>query len=80
VFPAGGLATLSGQLVDANPGATLSLTADWGDGSKPQQSTPGRAPFSLTHRYTQAGRYTVRVIWTDSTGESNSRDLTLTVV
>jgi hypothetical protein len=79
VIQAGGLATLSGRLVDANAGATLSLTVDWGDGSKPQQSTPDRAPFSLMHLYPQAGRYTVRVIWTDSTGQSNSRDLTLTV-
>jgi hypothetical protein len=36
VIPAGGLATLSGRLVDANPGVTVSLTVDWGDASKPQ--------------------------------------------
>jgi hypothetical protein len=40
---------------------------------------PGRKRFNLKHKFTAAGRYTVRVIWTDSTGASNFRDLTLIV-
>jgi hypothetical protein len=72
-------ATLTGRLVDTDPGDALSLTVDWGDGSKPQTSTPNRAPFSLKHRYEQAGTYTVRVIWTDNTGQSNFRDPSLVV-
>jgi hypothetical protein len=76
---AGHFATLSGRLIDPDAGDTLSLIVDWGDGSKPTQITPDREPFSLKHRYKHAGTYTVRAIWTDSTGQSNSRDLTLTV-
>jgi hypothetical protein len=52
---------------------------DWGDGSAPHQSTPGRDAFSVSHRYAKAGTYTVRAIWTDSTGQSNFRDLRITV-
>jgi hypothetical protein len=76
---AGQLATLTGRLVDADQAQALSLTVDWGDGSDPDRSTPGQAPFSLTHRYATPGTYTVRAIWSDSAGESNSQDLALTV-
>jgi hypothetical protein len=77
---AGQLATLSGQLVDANPHAKLKLTVDWDDGSKPQSIKPGQAPFSLEHRYLKAGTYVVHVVWTDlGTGLSNSQDLTIVV-
>jgi hypothetical protein len=75
----GELATLSGQLVDADPGDVLTLSVDWGDGSPIQTSTPDRAPFAVTHRYKAPGTYTVHATWTDSTGLSNSRDLTITV-
>jgi acrosin len=77
---AGQSATLSGRLVDENAVAKLSLMADWGDGTKPQELEPGQSPFHLKHKYHKAGHYTVRVVWTDlKTGESNSRDLSLTV-
>src|SRR5262249_40387986 len=36
----GAPATLTGQLVDADPSQVLSLTVIWGDGSAPDQSTP----------------------------------------
>jgi hypothetical protein len=72
-------ATLTGRLWDEDAGDTLSLAADWGDGSPPETITPDRAPFALTHAYAAPGTYTVRVIWTDSSGESNFRDLTLRV-
>jgi hypothetical protein len=75
----GQLARLTGRLKDGDPGDTVSLIVDWGDGSKPKQLAPDRRPFALKHRYTKPGTYTVRVIWTDSSGESNFRDLTLTV-
>ena len=67
-------------LVDADKGQNLSLTVDWGDDSPPQVTHPGRKPFSLRHHYAAAGTYTVRVIWTDSTGQSNSQDLHLSVI
>ena len=76
---AGQSATLSGQLVDADGDTNLTLTVNWGDGSKPQQSKPGTKPFALKHKYAHAGTYTVHVTWTDSTGLSNSRDLKVTV-
>jgi hypothetical protein len=76
---AGGSATLTGRLEDKDAGDAISLTVDWGDGSAPQSSMPNRKPFHLQHRYTKAGTYTVRVIWTDSRGESNFRNLPLTV-
>jgi hypothetical protein len=76
---AGEFATLTGVLEDADTGDHISLTVDWGDGSGPKTRLPDRKPFSLTHKYKAAGTYTVRVIWTDSTGESNFRELTLAV-
>ena len=75
----GQLATLSGRLVDQDAKDNLTLTVDWGDGSAPQQSQPDRKPFALKHRFTAAGAHTVRTIWTDSTGQSNSQDLQLSV-
>src|SRR5262249_47020999 len=73
----GPLATLSGQLIDASGDTNLTLTVDWGDGSQPEQSQPGLQPFAVKHKYRRAGTYTVHATWTDSTGLSNSRDLTL---
>jgi hypothetical protein len=75
----GRAAKLTGRLVDGNKGDKLSLTVDWGDGSAPQVSRPDRKSFSLKHKYQEAGTDTVRAIWTDSQGESNFRDLSLTV-
>jgi hypothetical protein len=76
----GAPATLTGQLVDADPSQVLTLTVIWGDGSAPVEMTPNRAPFSLTHTYASPGVYTVQAIWTDSEGRSNDRDLTITVL
>jgi hypothetical protein len=80
---AGEVATLTGRLDEAAPHAkhaALELTGDWGDRSAPDVSQPGRKPFRRTHRYAAPGTYTFRVIWTDTrTGESNFRDLRLTV-
>ena len=75
----GAPATLTGQLVDADPSQVLSLTVIWGDGSVPDQSTPDRDPFAVTHTYARPGVYTVQAIWTDSEGRSNGRDLTIRV-
>jgi hypothetical protein len=72
-------ATLSGRLVDDDEDDVLSLTVDWGDGSEPETSTPDRAPFAVTHRYASPGTYTAHVTWSDDTGLSNSRDLTIRV-
>ena len=39
-------ATLSGQLVDGDGDTNLTLTVNWGDGSKVQQIKPGTKPFA----------------------------------
>src|SRR5262249_11596762 len=72
-------AALAGRLVDPDQGDTLTLSVDWGDGSKPETITPDRRPFHLQHRYKKAGSYKVHLVWSDSTGLSNGRDLSLTV-
>jgi hypothetical protein len=76
---AGTSATLTGHLADADGDKDLTLTVDWGDGSTPTAIKPGQKPFRLKHKSATAGTYTVRVIWTDGTGESNFRDLALVV-
>jgi hypothetical protein len=76
---AGQSAILTGQLTDADGDTNLTLTVNWGDGSKPQQSKPGTKTFAVAHNYVNPGTYTVHVTWTDSTGLSNSRDLMITV-
>jgi hypothetical protein len=76
---AGQSAALKGRLVDPQRGVRLSLVVNWGDGSGPQKITPGLALFTLRHRGRKAGSYTVHLVWSDSTGLSNSEDLSLTV-
>jgi hypothetical protein len=76
---AGQSATLTGQLTDVNPTQVLSLTVNWGDGSPVQQSTPDRAPFSVSHEYEAPGTYTVLVTWSDQLGQHNERKMTITV-
>jgi hypothetical protein len=76
---AGQQATLTGRLVDSDPREVLSLTVNWGDGTQPEQRTPNRAPFRLTHRYETPGTYKVRLAWSDSFGRTNFQDLTITV-
>jgi hypothetical protein len=76
---AGASATLTGHLADANRDKNLTLTVNWGDGSESQKSHPGTKPFAVKHKYAKAGTYTVHVTWTNSTGQSNSKDLRLSV-
>jgi len=77
---AGDFATLTGHLFDSDGDTRLSLLVDWGDGSKPTLLKPDTAPFSVKHKFKSAGTYTVRAIWTDSNGNSNFKDLKLTVL
>jgi hypothetical protein len=73
---AGRLATMTGRLVGTG---TLSLSIDWGDGSPVAHSTPDLEPFSVQHRYARPGTYHVRAVWTDSSGQSGFREMTMTV-
>jgi hypothetical protein len=65
--------------VDPDEGDVLTLTINWGDGSKVESTKPGLKPFSVSHKYAKAGNYTVRVTWTDKAGASNHQDLKLSV-
>jgi hypothetical protein len=76
---AGQAARLTGHLSEADGDTKLTLTVDWGDGSQPTPIKPGQKPFSLAHKYAAAGTYTVRAIWTDSTGQSNFQAMSLSV-
>jgi hypothetical protein len=76
---AGKAAALSGHLADGDGDRALTLTVDWGDGSAPTIVHPGQKRFTLKHKFSVEGTHTVRAIWTDSTGESNFRDLALVV-
>jgi hypothetical protein len=73
---AGHPVTMSGQLEGTGE---LSLSVDWGDGSPAQQITPDQSPFRMKHKYTQPGTYHVRVVWTDSSGQSGFREMTIVV-
>jgi hypothetical protein len=75
----GQLAHLTGSLTDAAGNTNLTLTVNWGDGSKPDQSKPGLKPFDVTHKYLKPGIYKVHATWSDNHGLSNSRDLSITV-
>jgi hypothetical protein len=72
-------AVLTGSLIDAAGNANLTLTVNWGDGSKPDQSKPGLKPFAVTHKYLKPGVYKVHATWSDDHGLSRSRDLFVTV-
>jgi hypothetical protein len=73
---AGHSATMSVQLVGSGE---LSLSVDWGDGNPAQQSTPNLEPFRMKHKYEQPGTYHVRAVWTDSSGQSGFREMTIVV-
>jgi hypothetical protein len=72
-------AVLSGSLVDASGDANLTLTVNWGDGSRPDEIQPGLQPFLVKHQYRHSGTYKVHATWSNNHGLSNSRDLTLVV-
>jgi hypothetical protein len=73
---AGSFATMSGRLVGTGE---LSLSIDWGDGTPVAHSTPDLRPFSVKHKYAQPGTYHVRAVWTDSSGQSGFREMTMVV-
>ncbi len=71
--------TASGSFTD--PGAqTWTATVDYGDGSGVQALTLNAdKTFSLSHRYTTAGTFTVTVVVNDSGGALSSKSLVVTV-
>jgi PKD domain-containing protein len=75
----GGNATLSGNLVDPDPGDKLGLTINWGDGSPVKTYYPGLDPFAFQHRYDDDGIYNVSFTWFDNHGGSRNRTRQVTV-
>ena len=82
---AGGLATLTGTIVETNPLNSFKLTVNWGDGSGPQVQTfpPGSdgKVVTLTHRYATARTppYQIMLDWRDQLGGGNSAVLPVQV-
>jgi hypothetical protein len=66
-------ATLSGRLVDPDPGDKLALIVNWGDGTPVQTFHPGLKPFAFKHRYVDDGIFNVQFTWIDNHGGSNTR-------
>jgi hypothetical protein len=75
----GQVATLTGQLTDTRGDKNLTLTVNWGDGSKPQQSHPGLKAFAVKHKYVKPGVYKVHATWSDDHGLANNRLLYIIV-
>lgn len=82
-IPKGSLATLSGTIVQPDAKGTFFLDINWGDGSPTQTFTfpPGfnGQTVKLTHRYHEAGHYTIQLAWRDQKGAGNSAVLSLDV-
>jgi Ca2+-binding RTX toxin-like protein len=85
VIDEGGVATLTGRIVDPDPLDSFILTVDWGDGSPVESHTyaPGTATATLTHRYLDnrpnGKAYVANVEWHDQHGEGNSDQMSVLV-
>lgn len=82
----GGLAVLSGTIVDPDPLDTFFLDVNWGDGSAAHTFTfqPGSSrSVTLSHRYRDnasgGGAYTVSLLWHDQNNGQNSDTLSVQV-
>lgn len=73
------LATLTGELADADTDDVLTLTVDWGDGATTTYTyAAGTTAFTETHRYLDDGDYNLVVTLTDG-GASDGEAVTVTV-
>lgn len=86
VLDEGQKVTLTGSLTDPNRRDFLTLTVNWGDGSRMETRHPGTRPFQLRHRFEDnpfgqpaGGKYLITVTWFDQHGAGNSRTLSVTV-
>jgi fibronectin-binding autotransporter adhesin len=79
----GGVATLTGTIVEPDPQDSFTLVVNWGDGSALQTLTfpPGSngRQVSVSHTYATPGVYTVHASWHDPEGAGNSADLQVVV-
>ena len=86
VLDEGQKVTLTGSLTDPNRRDFLTLTVNWGDGSRMETRHPGTRPFQLKHRFednpfgqSAGGKYLITVTWFDQHGAGNIRTLSVTV-
>lgn len=84
VINEGSVATLTGRIVEPDPGDIFILEVDWGDGTR-QTFTFDPAvtrDVSLPHLYrddSSAGDFTVKLFWHDQHGEGNRANLAVHV-
>jgi uncharacterized delta-60 repeat protein len=81
--PEGGLAVLTGTILEPNPHEIFILDIDWGDGSRLETHHFGPREngqtVSIPHRYHDNGVYTVRLAWRDLHGLGNQGELQVVV-
>ncbi len=75
---------VSGTFTDANPGANLTATIDWGDGSAPTDVDlpAGSYAFAAPHDYTTdpaSGSYSIGVTLTDAFGKTAFAQTTVVI-
>lgn len=72
---------LTATIVDPDTLDTFFMSVDWGDGILTRHTFNRTAPrdIALSHRYADDGKYTVRMVWTDNSGNGNSGTMTTVV-
>jgi autotransporter-associated beta strand protein len=80
----GGVATLTGTIVEPDAGDGFFLDINWGDGTPVESFRfPPDAPrdVALTHPYSVSpGTYSIQLAWHDDQGEGNNATLDVTVI
>jgi PKD domain len=72
---ASGVAELTGRVADPGLRDKLTLVVTWGDGTRSRLALGADCRFHLTHRYRQAGAFTVKPTITDDDGGSATATL-----
>jgi hypothetical protein len=75
----GGEYRLRATFTDPGSADTHSATIEWGDGTPNTVIESATSPLALTHRYSDAGRYTVRVTVVDDDGGRDRDTVKVTV-
>lgn len=77
----GDQALLTATIVDPDALDTFFMSIDWGDGNLTRHTFKPGTPrdIALSHRYVDDGEYSVRMVWTDNSGNGNSGTMTTIV-
>ncbi len=77
----GDQAILTATIVDPDVLDKFFMSVDWGDGKLTRHTFNPGTPrdFALSHRYEDDGEFTVRMVWTDNSGNGNSGTMTTVV-